>query len=94
MSTIQEANCGIISAIVRGYRDRPVRLKARLCPGGSIEVFRHDPTKWIGWPVKDAYQDDPATMSRLQSAWESGDEHALEQAWARAKPLEQSATNR
>jgi hypothetical protein len=86
MSITSTQHFGNISVIVRGYRNRPARLRANRLADG-IEVFRDDPGKSIGWPSRDAYQDDPEVFSRLESAWKSGDTNALAKAWELARPL-------
>ena len=72
MSTISGQDSAIISTIVRGYGNRPVRLKASLLPGGMVEVFRDDPGSAMGWPASEIYQDDGSVFERIETAWKAG----------------------
>lgn len=90
MSTIQMRNsCTENTVIVRAYRDRPVRLHA-LMANSALSVYRSSPDQSMGWPIRDAYSDEPGVFERLQSAWESGDQEAIAAAWNDAKPLAQT----
>jgi hypothetical protein len=93
MSTISKEKCAIMSVIVRAYRDRPVRLNAHRLSGGSVEVFRDNPARAMGWPERDVYQDDAANYTQLENAWSSGDTKAMNAAWAAAKRLAPSSTH-
>jgi hypothetical protein len=41
----------------------------------------------MGWPADDAYSDEEGAFDDMLSAWESGDQDAITEAWNRAKRL-------
>lgn len=88
MSTIPGRGIGNISVIVRGFGNRPVRLMGRVADG-QVQVFRNDPAKSLTWPQADVFCDDPATYSRLESAWKAGNQQAIKEAWNHAQPFTQ-----
>ena len=77
-----------MTVIVRSYGSKPVRFRAILGPT-CLRIFGRDGQS-MGWPYWLAVSDDPGRFDALESAWKSGDESVIEEAWNRASKLRRS----